>query len=197
MNRVLNVKHLKSVPRKFYQQNTETVAKNLLSKYLVRVIDNHWLIGKIVETEAYLGQFDLASHSRFGQTKRNQVMFGPAGVAYVYLIYGIHHCLNVVTETSGQGSAVLIRALEPIQNLSVQTNGPGKLCKTLQIDLSLNGIDITKKGKLFILTDKKKVLTSKIHATPRIGVSYAHDWAHKLLRFCLKGNKWVSNSSFD
>src|SRR5687767_3135134 len=100
--------------RDFYNRDTKEVAQALLGKYLIRHLNGQVMIGKIVETEAYLGRHDLAAHSARGLTPRTQVMFGPPGVAYVYLIYGMYHCLNVVTEAEGHASAVLIRALEPI-----------------------------------------------------------------------------------
>src|SRR5207237_6379251 len=99
-------------------------------------------VGRVVETEAYLGPHDLAAHSARGRTPRTEVMFGPPGHAYVYLIYGVHHCLNVVTEAEGRASAVLLRALEPVCNLDGKANGPGLLCRAMHVDRRLNGHDL-------------------------------------------------------
>src|ERR1700757_1257347 len=133
---------MKKLPRAFYDRDTITVAKELLGKYLVHLDKGVKRIGKIVEVEAYLGPHDLAAHSAKGLTPRTQVMFGPPGHAYVYLIYGMYFCMNVVTEKEGHASAVLIRALEPIQNIHTRTQGPGLLCKAMGIDKHLHGHDL-------------------------------------------------------
>lgn len=122
----------------FYFSDTTAVAQNLLGKFLVHRVAGKERIGRIVETEAYLGGHDLASHSSRGKTKRNAAMFGPPGRAYVYLIYGMYWCLNIVTEPPGIGAAVLIRAVEPVQNCAGKTNGPGLLCRALGITGALN-----------------------------------------------------------
>src|SRR6187402_3254948 len=119
------------LPRSFYDRDTIEVAKDLLGKYLVHVSGGVERIGRIVETEAYLGPHDLAAHSARGLTPRTAPMFGPPGHAYVYLIYGMHHCINVVTEREGQAAAVLIRAVEPIANIAGRTQGPGLVCRAL------------------------------------------------------------------
>ncbi|RYZ56005.1 MAG: DNA-3-methyladenine glycosylase [Sphingobacteriales bacterium] len=111
----------------FFDRDTETVARELLGCLLVHRSDGVERIGRIVETEAYLGVEDLAAHSSKGITPRTRIMFGPAGFAYVYLIYGMHHCVNVVTGPAGEGSAVLLRALEPVRHLHGKTSGPGLL----------------------------------------------------------------------
>ena len=129
---------MKKLNRDFYDRDTEIVAQELLGKYLVHKTSHIERIGKIVEVEAYLGPHDLAAHSSKGVTNRTKVMFGPPGFAYVYLIYGIHYCLNVVTEPEGHGAAVLIRALEPIKNIDKPTNGPGRLCRAMEINKNLN-----------------------------------------------------------
>src|SRR5579864_1074480 len=116
---------MKKLPRSFYNRDTITVAKELLGKYLVHTKNGVTQIGKIVEVEAYIGAHDKAAHTCKGLTKRTEVMFGPAGHSYVYLIYGMYHCVNFVTEKEGHGSAVLIRAIEPIQNINARTQGPG------------------------------------------------------------------------
>src|SRR5258707_2730529 len=130
------------LPRSFYDRDTVLVARELLGKWLVRVSDGIERIGRIVEVEAYLGVHDLAAHSSKGLTARTRVMFGPPGHAYVYFIYGMYYCMNVVTEREGHASAVLLRAVEPILNLEGRTQGPGLLCKAFQIDKRLNGQDL-------------------------------------------------------
>lgn len=181
---------MQKLPREFYDRNTITVAKELLGKYLIHISEGIERIGKIVETEAYLGPHDLAAHSARGVTKRTQVMFGPPGHAYVYMIYGIYYCMNVVTECEGHASAVLLRAIEPIKNIDQRTQGPGLLCKAMQIDKQLNAHDL--------ITDNFYIAMPSDHASfaivkkPRIGVDYAGAWAKKLLRFYIKGNLFVS-----
>lgn len=176
--------------RDFYDRPAEVVARELLGKYLVRVINDTARIGKIIETEAYLGEHDKAAHSCKGLTPRTKVMFGPPGFAYVYIIYGIYHCMNVVTEREGKASAVLIRALEPIQHINERTQGPGLLCKAMQIDKSLNAHDMLSDN--FFIADNPMHETIKIVKKPRIGVDYAGEWARKLLRFYIKDNPFVS-----
>src|SRR4051794_37950834 len=109
--------------RNFYDRDTITVAKELLGKELVHVVNDKKLVGRIVETEAYVGSHDLAAHSARGKTARTQVMFGPPGFVYVYFVYGMHFCMNVVTEEEGHASAVLIRSIEPISGIEGSTNG--------------------------------------------------------------------------
>ena len=130
------------LPRSFYDRDTTVVARELLGKLLVRVESGRERIGKIVEVEAYLGPHDLAAHSSRGLTERTRVMFGPPGHAYVYFIYGMYHCLNVVTEREGHAAAVLLRALEPVKNLEGRTSGPGLLCRAMHVDRRLNGHDL-------------------------------------------------------
>ena len=117
-------------------------------------------------------------------------MFGPPGYAYVYLIYGIHHCMNVVTESEGNGAAVLLRAVEPVQNLAVRTNGPGLLSRALQIDRRLNGHDLLSDD--FFIAPGPDAPSFAIVQRPRIGVDYAGAWARRRLRFYIKGNRFVS-----
>lgn len=140
--------------------------------------------------EAYLGEHDLASHSSKGRTKRTEIMFGEAGFAYVYLIYGMYHCFNVVTESSGIGSAVLIRAVEPIANITGRTQGPGLLCNAMMLDKQYNGHDLLS-DDLYIKRMELNV-SNDIIESPRIGVHYAKEWSVKPLRFYLKGNPFVS-----
>src|ERR1051325_3655107 len=122
---------MRKLTRGFYDDDTVAVAKNLLGKHLVRVVRGKERIGKIVEVEAYLGPHDLAAHSSRGRTKRNEIMFGPPGHAYVYFIYGMYYCMNVVTGPEGQASAVLLRALEPVKNLELSTRGPRLFCRAV------------------------------------------------------------------
>jgi DNA-3-methyladenine glycosylase len=178
------------LPRSFYARDTIDVARDLLGKYLVHVIDGAERIGRIVETEAYIGAHDLASHSSKGITARTKVMFGPPGFAYVYLIYGVHHCVNVVTEKEGHGAAVLLRALEPIRNVDGKTSGPGLLCKAMGIDLRLNTHDLLSED--FYIADSGEGEPLTIIERPRIGVDYAGDWATRELRFYIKDNPWIS-----
>jgi DNA-3-methyladenine glycosylase len=181
---------MKKLPRRFYNRNTIIVAKELLGKYLIHQSNGIKQIGKIVEVEAYLGAHDLASHTAKGLTARTRIMFGPPGYAYVYLIYGMYYCMNVVTEGEGQGSAILLRALEPIKNISTKTTGPGLLCKAMNINKMHNGQDLCG-PKLYIASNTASA-PFKIAKTPRIGVDYAKHWAKRHLRFYIKDNPFVS-----
>lgn len=178
------------LPREFYDRDTVLVAKDLLGKHLVHVINGVERIGKIVEVEAYLGPHDLAAHSAKGLTPRTKVMFGPPGHSYVYLIYGIYYCMNVVTESEGHASAVLLRALEPIKNIETRTQGPGLLCKAMQIDKRLHGHDLLSDN--FYITTPPESKRFTIVKKPRIGVDYAKHWAKRHLRFYIKRNAFIS-----
>lgn len=178
------------LPRSFYDRPTVTVARELLGKLLVQRRDGLDLVGRIVEVEAYLGPHDLASHSARGLTPRTRIMFGPPGHAYVYLIYGMHHCMNVVTEREGHGAAVLIRAVAPVRGITARTNGPGRLCRAMRIDRSLNGHDLLSSD--FFIAAPPVGGAEKISKSARIGVDYAGVWAKRLLRFYLRGNEFVS-----
>ena len=177
------------LPRAFYDRDTVTVARDLLGKCLVHGGREGVRIGRIVETEAYVGAHDRASHSCRGRTARNAPMFGPPGYAYVYLIYGMYCCMNVVTEGEGQASAVLIRALEPVEGLAGRTQGPGLLCRAMGIDRRLNGHDLLSPG-LHIRQGGGAAI--RIIKRPRIGVEYAGAWAKRHLRFYIAGNPFVS-----
>ena len=191
------------IPRLFYQQPTLDVARQLLGKYLVRKHEDGTTIGRIVETEAYVGPEDLACHASRGRTARTQVMFGRAGHAYVYLVYGFHHMLNIVTEAVDFPAAVLIRAVEPMEGIDLMgarrgteerrklASGPGKLCQAFAIDRTLNGDDVC--GKVLYLEDRRE-LAPQFVATPRIGVEYAGDWKHKPWRFVVRDSEFVSKS---
>ncbi|MFT0850794.1 DNA-3-methyladenine glycosylase [Achromobacter sp. F4_2707] len=179
------------LPRRFYQRPATEVARDLLGKLLVHRTDLGLCMGRIVEVEAYLGRQDLAAHSSKGVTPRTQVMFGEAGHAYVYLIYGMHHCMNVVTGPAASGSAVLLRALEPVQGLESNTSGPGRLTKAMGIDKSLYGADLCQPDSPLFLADDGYTPTSVL-TSPRIGVHYAGAWADKPLRYYVEGSAWVS-----
>jgi DNA-3-methyladenine glycosylase len=166
--------------REFYLQDTLVVAQALLGMHLVHEADGIRLIGRIVETEAYQGPEDQAAHSAHGLTPRNAVMFGAPGHAYVYLIYGMWHCMNVVTREAGVPHAVLIRALEPVAHLVARTHGPGLLCRAMGIDRRLNGADLLG-TQLWIEGGTHKPV--EIISSPRIGVDYAGDWALRPWRF--------------
>lgn len=178
------------LPRDFYDRDPILVARELLGKHLVLRVGGVERVGRIVETEAYLGPHDLAAHSARGRTARTEVMFGPPGHAYVYLIYGMHHCMNVVTEAEGRASAVLLRALEPVRNLDPHTRGPGLLCKAMGIDRRLNGHDLL--SPVFHIEPPAEAARIAIVRRPRIGVDYAGAWARRLLRFYIRGNPYVS-----
>ena len=199
--------------RGFFEKPTLTVARQLLSCNLVRIIDGQKLAGRIVETEAYIGPKDLASHASRGRTPRTEIMFGAAGRAYIYFIYGMYYCLNVVTARTGFPAAVLVRAVEPVSSIKEMArnrhlpsalyenprqrdlfklaSGPGKLCQAFLIDKELNGEDLTSSRRLFI-EPGGKVGKSDIVATERIGVDYAADYKNKKWRFYLKNDAFVS-----
>ncbi len=181
---------MEKLPRSFYDRDTIVVARELLGKHLVHASDGVERIGRIVEAEAYLGPHDLAAHSARGLTRRTQVMFGPPGHAYVYLIYGMYYCMNVVTQPEGVASAVLLRALEPVKNIEGRTQGPGLLCKAMHIDKRLNGHDLLSDD--FHIAAPDHVGGFTVVKRPRVGVDYAGRWAKRLLRFYVKGSPYVS-----
>lgn len=185
------------LPSSFYQQDTTKVAKKLLGAYLVTELPDGKTVGRIVETEAYLGCIDPAAHSFRGKTLRNAIMFGPAGHAYIYFIYGMYYCINAVTGKEGVGEAVLIRALEPVEgiplmqkrretdDLSKLCSGPGKLTLAMGISPKLNGADLTG-NIIYILSSDEN---PEIIETTRIGITVGaeHPW-----RFYIKDNKFIS-----
>lgn len=193
---------MKILKKAFYERDTALVAQELLGKIIVRVIDDKTILkGAIVETEAYMGIHDAASHAFGGKRVRNVPLFGPVGHAYVYFTYGMHFCLNFVSRAKGiPAGGVLIRALEPLQGinymerkrhmhkLEMLTNGPGKLTQAFSIDSKFNGIDVTKKGSLFVV-DAPSLSKHEIVASERIGISKAAD---ELLRFYVRDNKFIS-----
>jgi DNA-3-methyladenine glycosylase len=194
------------LPRSFYGRPAVEVASDLLGKVLVRRIGRKNLSGKIVETEAYVGPHDLACHASKGHTPRTSVMFGPPGYAYVYMIYGFYFCLNVVTEPPGYPAAVLIRAIEPLDNVGLMrklrknperetniTSGPGKLCMAMSIDKQLNGADLL--GTAIWIEDRS-LDAGNILTSPRVGVDYAGEFKDKPWRFFVDGNPHVSRVRF-
>ena len=175
-----------------------------MGKFIVRKIGKQKLAGKIVEVEAYNGPEDLASHASRGQTPRNSIMFGHPGFSYVYLIYGVSHCFNIVTEDHGYPAAVLIRAVEPVEGIEVMkgfrkskeeknlTNGPGKFCQAFKVDKNLNEMDLVMNNELWIEDRGEKIGKKDMIAAKRIGVDYAKEYKDKLWRYYVKGNPWVS-----
>lgn len=183
------------LPQKFYGRSTIKVAQDLLGCFLIRRVGKKIIRTKIVETEAYDGLRDSASHASRGKTARNIVMFGSPGKIYVYFTYGMHYMLNIVTGPENYPAAVLIRALEPIPKVKSQLlyNGPAKLTKTLKIDKRLNGLSVcTKKHGLWITGRAEKISKGQIVRAKRIGVDYAGKYKDKLWRFYLKDSDFVS-----
>jgi DNA-3-methyladenine glycosylase len=181
------------LPRAFYQRPTTVVARELLGKVLVRRFsDGVTAQARIVEVEAYLGVRDQASHARRGPTPRSAIMFGPPGRLYVYLIYGMHHCMNFVCETEGVAGAVLIRAAASLDGGHPRAlSGPGKLCAHLAIALMHKGLDLTAAdSELLVVDDGERA--PRIAASRRIGVDYAGAWARRRLRFFVPGHPSVS-----
>jgi DNA-3-methyladenine glycosylase len=183
-----------TLPRSFYERRADLVAPDLLGRILSVRAGRGRLRGRIVETEAYVGIHDLACHASKGRTARTATMFGPPGKTYVYLVYGMHHMLNLVTASEGDPQAVLIRALEPLEQESgTPFRGPGVLCKSLGIDRSDDGSDLCGAGRIRV-EEGVPVAAEEILATPRIGVDYAKEWKDAPLRFCVRGNRHVSGS---
>lgn len=171
----------------FYNRNTLEVAKDLLGCKLCRNVDGKILSGIVVETEAYT-QNDPACHAFKGKTPRAATLFKQPGIAYVYFIYGMYHCFNVITEPEEIAGAVLIRALEPLEDV-INTNGPGKLCRELCITKEHNEIDLTSKESCLWIEKGIEIPKNKIHTTTRIGIKQAADYPW---RFYIKDNKFVS-----
>ena len=179
---------LKRPGRIFYCRSTLKVAKELLGKYLVK----GKMVGRIVETEAYIDTHDKASHASWRKKETCFPMWGAGGFSYVYFTYGMHYMFNVVTEEEGRPCAVLIRALEPVENITGATNGPGRLTKALGITKADNNVDLTKSPDLYITEDPEDRSRIKITRSKRIGVEYAGIYKDKLWRFSIDGNKYVS-----
>lgn len=188
--------------RGFYDRETETVARDLLGKVLECRTPEGLTSGIIVETEAYVGEHDPACHAAAGRTRRTDPLYGRPGLSYVYFIYGMHWCFNAVTRAEGFPSAVLVRAVEPLAGMEIMrgrrgpgvrgvavANGPGKLCKALGIDGSMNALSL-QRGAL-VIREGRDVDAEEIVAGPRVGISKGVDWP---LRFLIDGNAWVSRS---
>ena len=181
------------LPRAFYARPTLEVAPDLLGLWLVHARPEGQQAGRIVEVEAYVGQEDLACHASKGRTARTSVMFGPPGHIYVYLIYGMHHCFNVVTDREDVGAAVLVRALEPGEGVAGRVDGPGRLCRTLGIDRSHTALDLTDRGTSALWIERRPgPPVGEIATSPRIGVAYAGEWASRPWRFFLPGSQHLS-----
>jgi DNA-3-methyladenine glycosylase len=201
-----SITHMPKLPRSFYTRDQVLeIAKELLGKFLVTRIDGHTCSGMIVETEAYAGIIDRASHAyNDRRTKRTEIMYAAGGTAYVYLCYGIHHLFNVVTNRKDHPHAVLIRALEPVEGIEVMlarrqkqkldytlTKGPGALSKALGIEVYHTGENLL--GKTIWIEDRKiKIQPQKIYSGRRVGVDYAGDHASWPYRFYVNDNPWVS-----
>jgi DNA-3-methyladenine glycosylase len=170
------------------------VARELIGMHLVHADGQRLRRGRIVETEAYLGPADRAAHSARGRTARTEVMFGPPGHAYVYFIYGFWNCLNVVTAAAGTPHAVLLRALEPVSGVSERTWGPGLLCRALNIDRRLNGIDL-RGDVLWLERAPARTPAPRIARATRIGVEYAGSWAKRRWRFFDARSPYVSTAA--
>lgn len=191
-----------SLPREFYARETEIVARDLLGCVLECHAPEGVAAGRIVETEAYLGEHDLACHAASGRTRRTEPLYGPAGTAYVYFIYGVHWCFNTVTREAGLPSAVLVRAIEPVEGLELMrarrraarrdidlTNGPGKLCAALGIDARHNALPLTRPP--LVVREGRPVPRARIVVTPRIGITQSADWP---LRWYIADNPYVSRT---
>jgi DNA-3-methyladenine glycosylase len=188
----------------FFACDTLTVARELLGQRLVRVLDGERLAGRIVEVEAYIGEEDQACHANCGRTQRNAPMYGPPGHAYVYFVYGMHHCLNVVTEREGYPAAVLIRALEPLEGIEVirarrggrpdleLTSGPARLCQALDVDRRFDGADLCAPDALLFIEQDAAVPEEAIATGPRIGVRGDEVTVTVPWRFYVRGSRYVS-----
>lgn len=175
----------KKLSRGFYERDTHVVAKALLGKLLVRRWHRKKFVARISEVESYVGEDDQASHASRGHTPRTGTMYGEAGYAYVFLIYGMHHCLNVVTERVGFPAAVLIRGAVLISPAGEagDLSGPGKLTRFLHLTLAQNGLDLVKNDRLYVADDGFTVAAHEITVTPRIGVDFAGEHAFLPWRF--------------
>jgi DNA-3-methyladenine glycosylase len=188
------------LPRAFYERETEIVAREMLGTVLECETSAGIASGIIVETEAYLGEHDLACHAAAGRTARTEPLYGPPGTSYVYFIYGMYWCFNAVTRAEGLPSAVLVRALEPLSGIDLMrnrrsrirnevdlTNGPGKLCTALGIDGSMSAKSLQRKP--LVIREGERIPDDKVEVTTRIGITKSADWP---LRWIVKGNRFVS-----
>ncbi|HVE79975.1 MAG TPA: DNA-3-methyladenine glycosylase [Gemmatimonadaceae bacterium] len=190
------------LPRAFYDRETERVARDLLGAVLECTTADGVASGRIVETEAYLGEHDEACHAVVGETLRTGPLYGAPGTAYVYFIYGVHWCFNAVTRAAGLPSAVLVRAVEPLEGLALMrarrprastdrelTNGPGKLCQALGIEGRLNRVPLQRAP--LVIREGVSVADEAVVVTPRVGISRAADWP---LRYLVKESPFVSRT---
>ena len=190
----------KILPRDFYDRETELVARDMLGTVLECATEDGIASGIIVETEAYLGEHDLACHAAVGRTARTEHLYGPPGISYVYFIYGMYWCFNAVTRRAGQPSAVLVRALEPLHGIALMhkrrsrikndvdlTNGPGKLCTALGITGAFTGKPLQKKP--LVIREGEPIPDDRVEVTPRIGITKSADWP---LRWIVRSNRFVS-----
>jgi DNA-3-methyladenine glycosylase len=188
------------LPRAFYERETEVVSRELLGSVLECETDDGIASGIIVETEAYLGEHDLACHAAAGRTARTEPLYGPPGTSYVYFIYGMYWCFNAVTRTEGMPSAVLVRAIEPLDGIALMhkrrprvkseadlTNGPGKLCTALGITGSMSAKSLQRKP--LVIREGEPVPDDRVEITTRIGITRCADWP---LRWIVRGNQYVS-----
>lgn len=179
-------------PRAFFERSALTVARELIGMHLVHDDGVRVRRGRIVETEAYMGPRDRAAHSSRGRTSRTEVMFGPPGYAYVYLIYGFWNCLNVVTAAVGVPHAVLLRAIEPLAGIDDKTWGPGLMCRALDVDRRMNGIDL--RGDRLWIERPRRAPGVAIGRSARIGCESAGEWALRPWRFFDRASCYVSTS---
>lgn len=190
------------LPRSFYDRETETVAREMLGAVLECTTPDGTASGIIVETEAYVGEHDPACHAAAGRTRRTAPLYGKPGTSYVYFIYGVHWCFNAVTRGEGLPSAVLVRAIEPLDGKALMqarrgggisavnlANGPGKLCAALGIDGALNGLSLQRRP--IVIRQGEPIDEALVRVTPRIGITKAAEWP---LRYLIKGNSWVSGN---
>lgn len=202
---MFNTENFTILSRKFYSRPVLKVARDLLGKIIVKVESNKLLSGRIVEVEAYDGRIDQAAHSFNGMTERNEVMFREGGYFYVYFTYGVHHCCNVVTGKKNSGTAVLIRAIQPIDGIEIMakrrfgkkklnekemfnlTSGPGKICQAFGFTRENSGTDLT--GNKIFLIDQKKISSSKTGISERIGITRSKEL---MWRFFEIGNPYLS-----
>jgi DNA-3-methyladenine glycosylase len=196
---VSGVKRAATLPVSFFHRSAEVVARELLGTTVISLLGGNRVSGRIVETEAYLGHRDPASHAYgYRRNDRNAALYGPAGSWYVYLSYGIHWCANLVCGVGGEGSAVLLRALEPLEGLETMRrrrgpladrqlcSGPGKLCQALEISRMVDGVGM-RESTLTIV--EAHAAPAAFTVTPRVGITQAADWP---LRFLVAGSPWVS-----
>ena len=190
--------------RDFFARDALIVARELLGQRLVRVLDGQRLSGRIVEVEAYIGEDDQACHARFGRTERNAPMYGESGYAYVYFIYGMHHCFNVVVEQKGYPAAVLVRALDSLEGVAVMrarrggvpdvrlTSGPARLCQALDIDRRFSGVDLCASNAQLFLEEGAVVPDDAVETGPRIGVRGDERSLNAPWRFYVRDSRYVS-----